>query len=204
MRSVTRDEWVGALQCGDIGLCLGRSLFARLQDWYRREMKESDEKASHGFYVKAPPHISEADGWKVNGGNDVDRYFSNHHKIWIFRCSSLTPAQLANMNLYIRASEETGGIYSWGGIGQLAKRFILKLLGKTSTVTDKRGVFCTEYTSRAILAAEVDGQGLPYITDKLPQEIDPAVQLDWFLDVGVACRGWVLAAYYKRGKFFLP
>ena len=182
-----------SMKAGDVGLTRSKTMFAKLQNFYRKRRKESDILASHGFYIHNPPLISEADGWKVSGKESVSRYFgADGRKTWIFRYRNLGVGQLQRMTSFVDGAQTSGGVYSWGGIKELA----LSLLGKR--MKDRRGVFCTEYVSGIINTG-----GLPYITEKEEWEITPSYQLHWFVEKGEAF-GWKMIGRIEDGMFLLP
>lgn len=193
LKPATHSEFMDALQEGDIGVSQGRSIFARLQNLFRKRRSgpEVDMHASHGFYFKVPPSISEADGKLITGKNIVDRYLDGRHRVWVFRHHAVQDRHLKKMRAYVRGAEETGGIYAWKSIWQFAKRFFT---GKE--MKDKPGVFCTEYTSRII---ETGGL-LPYL-EVDAHKIDPSTQLSWLMKNSIV---WPLVAYFDRGDYYLP
>jgi hypothetical protein len=185
-----RDKFISKINNGDIGLLLSHSVFAKLQNLFRKKFHEGELRASHGFYVKYPPRISEANGMCVKGNVDFKKYIEGSAKAWFFRYRYLTIPQLEHMNLYVRSAEETKGRYSIGGIFQYA----LKYLGLKKNLEDESGVFCTEYTSRIILSAP-----LQYIKDKEPFEISPSYQLNWMMGNDY----WRLVGQYDGKKYWL-
>lgn len=186
MRNVTSKEFVASIRNGDVGLICAKNFFATLQNLYRKKFNEGLAQASHGFIMKDSPHISEANGIVIKPAT-VMKFIGDSTKCWLFRYSRLAPQQLSGMNLYIAGAEETAGHYSVGGIVQYAKSF---LTGKEEK-KDEQGVFCTEYTSRIIIA-----NGLEFVEGRDPWEIDPSYQLNWFLCDEARRKGWVLAAHY--------
>ena len=190
LRSVTKEFWLKSLHVGDIGICLGTSIFSKFQNISRNLGREGDKPASHGFFVKISPWISEADGRRVTGHNKISRYFSDHHKIWIFRYPNLTQEQIDDMNLVVSTAEKVNGQYSWGGIKEFWKPWF------GIPMKERAGVFCTEFTSAIIRAAN-----LPYM-DKKDFEISPSRQREWFQDYAVPRKIVNLALYYENGKFY--
>jgi hypothetical protein len=192
MREVDSYKFIASLKNGDIGLICAKNFFAVLQNLYRKRFKEGDAQASHGFFMKQTPSISEANGIVIKEAT-VNKNVGDTTKCWIFRYTKLTQEQVKGMNLYVAGAEETAGHYSVGGIMQFAKSFFT---GKRNE-PDESGVFCTEYTSRIVRAA-----GLDYISDLPTWQIDPSYQLNWFLNEGPKF-GWILAAHYDGQKFFI-
>lgn len=183
MKTATLDEFLGTLKNGDIGLINSKNFFGFLQNLYRKRFKEGPEQASHSFFMKSPPEISEANGFTVSGGSSVLKFVGDSTKCWIFRFKALTDRQLEQMNDFAAGAEETSGHYSFWGIAQFAKAFIL---GKRDE-KDESGVFCSEYTSRIICAA-----GINEYCDLPSYQIDPSFQLNWLLEAS----GWDLVASY--------
>lgn len=195
MRKVTKEEWLASLQWGDIGLVRGKTLFGFFQNLQRKQDKV-DEKATHGLIVKDTPTISEADGTRVWADKKIDRYFSGHHKIWIFRpVQRITPDQRRIGEAYLAGAEQAA--YGWEGIGEIARRFFRKMIGKAYEIKDRVGLFCTEHCSRFALAI-----GLPW-TSKKPEAVTPSFLLDWMLDYASPSRTWELAGHYDQGDFYL-
>lgn len=197
MKTVTRETWLEALRELDFVLVRGDTFFGRAQDLDRRAEGAADKRASHSAILKKPPLLSEADGKIVNGKNAISRYFTGHHRIWIFRYTALSPEQAAAMRAYIRGAEETRGTYAWGGILEFAKRTWAKLWGRAYAMKDRPGVFCSEYTSRLAQTAR-----LVYL-EKPPHQVSPSLQLDWLLDTGVKQGTWEWVAYFDEGDFYL-
>lgn len=194
MKSVTNQQFIAALRKGDIGVICAKNFFATLQNLYRKKFKEGATQASHGFIMKSPPNISEANGIVIKEAT-VLKDVGDSTKCWIFRYTKLTTEQLAGMMLYVEGAEETAGHYSVGGIMQFAKSFFT---GNPDT-KDEQGVFCTEYTSRIIRAA-----GLDYVVGRDAWEIDPSYQLNWFLCDEARRMSWILAGHYDgAGNYFI-
>lgn len=195
MRKVSKEEWVASLQWGDIGLVRGKTLFGFFQNLQRKQDK-IDAKATHGLIVKDTPTISEADGTRVWADKKIDRYFSNHHKIWVFRpCDKITKTQREKGDSYFSIAEQCS--YGWEGIREFSKRFFFKLFRKEYVVKDRVGLFCTEHCSRFALAI-----GLHWTTVK-PEAVTPSFLLDWMNDEAIPFKTWKLVGYYEEGDFYL-
>ena len=189
MKPITQETWLKKLNNGDIGLILSKNPFSSLQNLFRKKFKEGEHRASHGFYVKTPPCISEANGLFIKPNQMLIKNIGGKTKVWIFRYKYLTNTQLEKMNVYAEAAEETKGQYSLKGIMQFAKRFLFK-----TKMKDTAGVFCTEYTSHIIISG-----GCNYIKDKWPHEIDPSTQLNWMM----SSDDWELTLYYNgEGQYY--
>lgn len=194
MQTCTKEQFLAALAPGDIGLIRARNLFATLQNWYRKKFNEGTEQASHGFLMTVPPSIAEANGVFVSSGSTVIKNIGDSTKCWVFRSNALTLAGLEKIEGFINGAVKAGGHYSVGGIMQFAAQFF----GIRKKLVDEGGVFCTEFTSDAIIEAE-----LPYITDRPPFQITPSYQLNWLLNEGPKF-GWTLVAHYDgAGNYFL-
>ncbi len=189
MNEVTRGEWCSLLRPGDIGLSYRKSLGSKLQNLFRKKTGESEHLASHSFYCKGNGKMSEASALHVSE-KPVLSIAQNHDTIWVFRKRNLTPSELKTMNAYVAGSEESGGVYSWGGIMQFVKRYMFGW-----AMTDSRGVYCAEYTSRAIMRGE-----LPYMS-RAPWKITPSYKLGWMMETGRKT-AWKLTAYAKDGHFY--
>ena len=194
MRVATKEDFLASLQSGDIGIILSRNLFATLQNWYRKKFKEGELAASHGFYLRAPPRIAEANGLFVRNDATIVKDIGDSTKCWVFRYTGLTPAQLDCMNGCADVAVQAGGHYSVGGIAQFALRFF----NLHKSLSDEGGVFCTEFTGDLIVAA-----GIPYIDRKHTWEISPSAQLNWFLGLDALAKGWVLAGKYDGAGNYL-
>lgn len=193
MITVAQETFVRSIQPGDIGLILANNMFAKLQNLYRKRFKEGPLQASHGFFVRTPPMISEANGIFVSNATFL-KDIGDKTKAWFFRNSALTADRLEDMNDYVDGMLDAGGHYSVGGIMQ----FGLAFFGLHKKVSDEAGVFCTELTGRTILRG-----GLPYITDTPVFAVTPSHQLNWFVEAG-RMFGWDLAAHYDGdGGYFL-
>lgn len=193
MITTDKDTFIKSIQAGDIGLIHGHNFFAWLQNLYRERFKEGPLEASHGFYVRNPPEITEADGLFVSDATYL-KDIGDKTEAWFFRFPQLTAVQLAAMNNYADGMVDSGGHYSVGGIMQ----FGLQFFGIRKKVANESGMFCTELTGKTILEA-----GLPYITDTAPFAVTPSHQLNWFMTSGQLA-GWVLAAHYDgNGNYFL-
>ncbi len=193
-----KETFIGAIKAGDIGIIHSKNLFAKLQSMYAHRFKEGPWLASHGFIVKDPPKISEANGMFVGEATYL-KNIGDSTKCWFFRNTDLTVAQLSIMRAFMNAAGDTGGHYSIGGILQFAKCFITGKRGEC----DESGVFCTEYTSRIIIET-----GLPYIKNLSSWQIDPTYQLNWFTSDEARSLNWIMAAYYdpdgeKDKKYFI-
>lgn len=192
MNEIAKELFVNSLKAGDIGLCLGNSIFSKLQNILRKKRDRVDERASHGFYVRNNGGIIEANGIKVARAN-IERYFTNHHKIWIFRYNNVNEEQIKDMNLMADVLADAETNYSWGGI----KEFFKWLLNKKYKMKNEKGMFCTELTGYLI-----KGVNLPYITDKEYYQIDPSYQLSWFDDVATKQGICIQTLYFENGKFY--
>ena len=185
---VSHEVFVSSVKAGDVGLLKAENHFAWFQDLYRRRMGEGDQKASHGFIVKEPPMISEANGPHIQEATFLKNIGSST-RCWFFRLKEIKGIHVDKMMDYCRGSEETDGIYSVHGILEFIKSFLFK----KRDWKDRKGVFCSEYVSRIIIAA---GLGDRYITTRDPWEISPSFQLNWLCSDEARRFGWVLAAYY--------
>lgn len=193
MKPTDKDTFIKSISTGDIGLIHAHNLFATMQNLYRLRFKEGPLEASHGFYVRLPPEIAEADGLFVSNATYL-KDIGDKTEAWFFRYPKLTGEQWADMEDYVDGMIDAGGHYSVGGIAQ----FALQFCGVRKKISDEGGVFCTELTGKVILKA-----GLPYITDVPPYAVTPSHQLNWFSTVGTTL-GWILAAYYDgKGNYFL-
>lgn len=193
---VTQDEWIKALRWGDVGLVKGKTFFGMLQGLLASK-EGADSKASHGFIMKNSPMISEADGTRVHGDNKVVRYFTGHHKIWIFRRKAeITPIDRRVGEAFIYGIEQA----SYGGLGivELAKKYWALLRRTTYKVKDKVGVFCTELCSMFAVVML-----WPWVPTMEPQEVDPSTLLDWMIDHAVPSGQFEMVAFFDRGTFFL-
>lgn len=197
MREVLKSDWLAVLQFGDIGIVRGKSLSMVLQN-IQRNIDGADEKASHGLICKGGDVISEADGKMVTAKNKMSRYFSDHHKVWIYRLvGGMTNHQKELGVAYLSGVEEQAR-YGKLGIWEFTKEVFYKyLLRKSYTPKDRPGIFCTEHCARFANACH-----LPFI--ELPEEqVTPSLLLEWFIEKGVPLGTWELVAYYENGKFFL-
>ena len=191
---IKKSRWIGYAKPGDIGLTLGSSsIFAKFQDWYRSRISNASNQASHGFIVKGDNLISEANG-KYIGESKLEKYIGSNRDTWLFRKRDLKLFEKDAMMLYIKSAEQTGGTYSWLGIMQ----FVQKFFYKDKQLKDKPGVFCTEYTSRIINAAD-----LPYLSlgKDFPWKVTPSIQLSWFIKNGFL-NDWELVLYSTKNKLF--
>lgn len=210
-RIATKKEWLEVLKYGDVGICKGKSFFSRLQDWFRKKRENQVEAiASHGFFVKDSPQISEADGKKINGSNKINRYFSDYHTIWIFRSTILNNLSLKVLKSFINGAEQSGGLYSWGGIIEFVKKFFRK----KHKMKDKRGMFCTEYVTKGNINAHIPFIDYDYVAKALriskseakynfAHRVSPSMLLDWLIDVGCENGTWESIAFYSEGRFYL-
>lgn len=191
---VSKEQWIQSLKWGDIGLVKGRTFFGFLQDLLGK-LEHVDKKASHGLIVKDAPIISEADGTRVWPANSICRYFSDHHKIWVFRnVNPISELQRSLGMAYLSGAEQAS--YGWAGIGEFVKRAWSIVRKKPYRPKDTLGLFCTEHCSRFARALK-----WIWVPGLEPQEISPSILLDWMLDVN---RGdYALAAYYEFGKFYV-
>jgi len=198
MKQATVDSWIASLNNGDIGLLRSNNFFATLQNWRRKKYKEGELFASHGFYIYHPPSIMESNGLFVSQGK-LFKNIGGKTEVWIFRYGKITKDQVEDMNIYWEAMREGGAHYSIMGIAQFATQF----LGVRKKITDASGVFCTEGTGKAIVKAEI-----PYITlmhaNVKDYEVDPSMQLNWFMSEEARQLGWYLACYYDgKGGYFV-
>lgn len=189
MQEVTREKWCELLRPGDIGLTYRKSIGSRLQNLFRKKVGESEHLASHSFYCKGNGKISEANALRVSTKSAL-KFCKNRDTIWVFRKKNLTPSELRTMNAYVAGSEESGGVYSWGGILQFVKKYLFGW-----TMRDTWGVYCAEYTSRAIMRGE-----LPYL-DRAPWKVTPSYQLSWFWETGRKTT-WKLVGYAEKDRFY--
>lgn len=190
----TKEGFLAALHAGDIGLIRGSNLFATVQKWYAKKFKEGALTASHGFYIEKPPEIVEADGLYITR-SAIIKDIGDSTKCWVFRYSKLTDGQLGAMNEGADIAVDSGGHYSIWGIGQFALRFF----GVTKHIKDESGVFCTKLTGDLIVKA-----GVPYVAGKQTFEVDPSLQLNWFMSDEAKAAGWFLAASYDgAGNYFV-
>ena len=195
MRKVNQDLFLANLKSGDIGLICSKSLFSTLQNWYRKRFKEGELRASHGFYLNNPPELTEANNILLSKAT-INKNIGDKTKCWIFRYTKLTHEGLEAMNAAADMAISVGGHYSVEGIWQFAKSFFTKKMN----MKDKKGVFCTEFTSDIIL------KGIPakdYIQDRKPWQIDPSYQLNWF-SIDGKLKNWELIGFYDgEGSFFI-
>ncbi len=183
--------WMSQLKPCDIVVSLDhKGIASWFQNLYRKKITKAKHSASHAFIVTDPPKISEAEGRTVHS-DTIEKYLTDHHTVWVFRYKGMRNEQIGRMRAFVNGSEQSGGTYAWGGIFEFVKKFF-RLKKKTE---DERGVFCSEYISRAILAG-----GLPFIKDKSPWQITPSVLLSWFIEEAPD-RWWALEKYFKKGAF---
>lgn len=195
MRKVDQALFLINLKPGDIGLICSNNFFSTLQNWFRKRFKEGELRASHGFYLNNPPQLIEANSIHISKG-EIIKNIGDKTKCWIFRYTKLTREELDSMNDAAEMAIEAGGHYSIAGIIQFAKSFFSKKLN----MKDKRGVFCTEFTSDIIL------KGVPandYIQDRKPWQIDPSYQLNWFSTEGKKHKWELIGFYDGQGSFFI-
>jgi hypothetical protein len=197
MRECTKEELEAVLSWGDMGAVRGSGLSMTLQD-VQRKADDVDEKASHGLISKGGGVISEADGKMVTAKNPLSRYYSDHHKMWFFRCvGGMSEVQRAAGVGYLSGVEEQA-VYGKQGILQFVKEvFYEKILRKKYEPKDKPGIFCTEHCSRFALAC-----GLPWILVQ-PERVTPSLMLEWMLESGITAGKWEMVASYDCGKFFI-
>lgn len=198
MRSANHDEFIQALKSGDIGLICADNVFAKLQALYAHRFSEGAIGASHAFYVRNPPFITEANGIVIQGPSKettVFKFVGDKTKCWIFRNVDMTPEQLCLMNCFADASETTGGHYSVGGIWQFAKSWVT---GRQNE-SDEGGVFCSELVSDICLEANLK----PFPKDRPSWRIDPTYLLNWMLKQDATLGRWQLAANYDGQNYFV-
>ncbi len=197
MKQVDQKTFAVSIAAGDVGVIRAKNFFATLQNWFRQKFNEGPNQASHGFFCKTPPEISEANGMIINGSATFLKDTGDSTEAWFFRYTKLTPEQLDDMLVFCLGAEETGGHYSVGGILQFAKAFVTG----SRKMSDEGGVFCTEYTSDVISAGGIVAD---YITNLKSWMIDPSTQLNWFLSEEAAAKGWILAGHYDgKGGYFV-
>jgi hypothetical protein len=194
VRPATKEEFLASLRSGDIGIIRADNVFAKLQNWYRKKFKEGELAASHGFYVRNPPRIAEANGMFITNDSTVVKNIGDKTKCWIFRYTLLTAAQRAAMNASADVAVQVGGHYSVGGIAQ----FALQFFGIRKKLADEGGVFCTEFTGDLIV-----GAGIPYVEGKGAFEIDPSYQLNWMLSPEAQEKHWILAGLYDGANYLI-
>lgn len=197
MKPSSHNEFITSLHPGDIGVICANNFFARLQALYAHRFSEGPVAASHAFYVRNPPFITEANGIVIKGpskNTTIFKYVGDETKCWVFRYKELTLQQLCLMNCFADAAEQTGGHYSGGGIWQFAKAWIT---GRQNE-SDEGGVFCSEFDSDIILSA-----GLPFISDRPSWRIDPTYLLNWMLGQDRTLGKWQLAANYDGQNYFV-
>lgn len=187
MIPATKEQFLASLKSGDFGVIDSKNFFATLQNWYRKKFKEGDERASHAFYLRAPPRIAEANGVFVRNDATIIKNIGDSTKCWVFRNLNLTPAQLSAMNAAADVAVQVGGHYSVGGIGQFALRFF----GLKKKLADEGGVFCSEFCGD--LATDA---GLPWVSGKKTFEVSPSEMLNWLLSPAAQEAGWVLIGKY--------
>jgi hypothetical protein len=182
--------FVANVKNGDFGLIQSTNFFGKLQKLYWKKFKEGDLFATHGFYVKTPPQISEANGIIISSNATFLKDIGDTTKCWFFRNLYLTADQLTQMNLYVEGAEETGGHYSVWGILQFAKKY----LTPTYQMKDESGVFCSEYQVRIIEAAHIPCTTIP------PWQVDPSSFLNWLMSDDAKAKGWINVGYYDGNK----
>lgn len=198
MKQSNHDEFIASLKSGDIGVICSKNIFATLQALYAHRFSEGPIAASHAFYVRNPPRITEANGIVIKGPSQnttVLKYVGDQTKCWIFRYSELTPLQLLVMNAYADSAEATGGHYSVGGIWQFAKAWITGHQNES----DEGGVFCSELASDIIKAPPISD----FISDRPSWRIDPTYLLNWMLSQDKTLGKWQLAANYDGQNYFV-
>ena len=195
MNKVSGDQFQSSIKNGDFGVIQASNFFATLQKLFWKKFKEGDLFASHAFYVKTPPQISEANGMIISSNATFLKDIGSETKCWFFRNSAMTSEELDDMNHYVEGAEETGGHYSIWGILQFAKAYITA----KKDMKDESGVFCSEYVARIIEAAHVPFTAIP------PWQLDPSSLLNWAMSDDAKKKGWVLVAYYDGtpGGYFL-
>lgn len=194
MNAVSKEVWLAALRAGDIGLSRAFNPFAVVQNWYRKKFKEGALTASHGFYLREPPKITEANGLFISDNSTIIKNIGDKTLTWVFRNVATTPAQVSLMNAAADMAVKSGGHYSVMGIVQ----FGIQFFGIRKRLVDEGGVFCTEFTGDLITLA-----GLPYVQGRSPYEVDPSFQLNWMMGDGQAV-GWRLVGNYDgKGGYFL-
>jgi hypothetical protein len=190
MNSCTKEEWLASLKNGDIGLLHSHNFFAWLQNLRRQKFGEGDLQANHGFYVYTPPDIMESNGIFVSQGHII-KNIDDKTETYVFRFRGITPEQVRIMNVWWESQVNGGAHY---GIGQIAQ-FALQQFGVRKHLTDASGMFCTEDTGKGLIEAQV-----PYISTVHPDipsyDVDPSMQLNWFMSDEATRLGWFLAAHY--------
>ena len=199
LRQCFKGEWLDALRNMDIANTLSPNIFALLQNFMRKVLKESDYKASHSLAIKRPPLVTEASGLTIKNSKSIVKYLGKKNKVYIFRAVNLEENNFTRMMDFSDGVEQGGGSYSFGGILQMPKRLANKWFGWKVKIKNKWGMFCSEYTSRLIHKGKIF-----YILNKLAHEITPSLQLHWFLTTGIPSKEWTLVGYYDRGDYYLP
>jgi len=194
MNKLSQQAFQSLIRNGDFGLIQSKNFFASLQNLFWKKFKEGDLFASHGFYVKSPPEISEANGIIISSNATFLKDIGDTTKCWFFRYEDLTGSELDDMNTYVEGAEETGGHYSVWGILQFAKKYVIPKY----QMKDGSGVFCYEYQVRIIEAAHIPCTQIP------PWQIDPSSLLNWFMSDDAKQKGWLNIAYYDgQGGYYV-
>lgn len=191
MLKVSQSEFVNWLMFGDVCFCRGNSLFSKIQNVYRKLCGESKIMANHVFMMKDTPLILEAMARGVTGKNKINKYFTGHHKIWIFRPIKTVLSEREKIRSSVKIIEESDITYAGGGILEFIKVLFKK------DMKDRAGVHCMELIGNLINAVD-----WPFIKNRPPHTITPSYGLDWFLNLGIET-GWKFVAYYEGGKFFV-
>jgi hypothetical protein len=190
MTKVSQQAFQSLIRNGDFGVIQSSNFFAKLQKLFWKKFNEGDLFASHAFYVKNPPEISEANGLTVSGSATYLKYTGDTTKAWFFRNMLLSAEQLDDMNTYTLGAEETGGHYSVWGILQFAKKYVTPKY----QMKDESGVFCSEYIARIVEAAHIPFTQIP------PWQLDPSSLLNWAMSEDAKIKGWVNIATYDGTK----
>lgn len=186
MKSCDQTMFVANIKNGDIGVIQANNFFSTLQKMFWKKFKEGELFASHAFYVKDPPKISEANGIIISSNATFLKNIGDTTKCWIFRNFSATGEQIDDMNGYVQGAEETGGHYSFWGILQFVKAYVTS----KKDMKDESGVFCSEYVARIVESAHIPFTAIP------PWQLDPSSLLNWLNSQDARNKRWVNTGYY--------
>lgn len=194
MKQITKEEFEAGLRPMDYVIVKGTNVFSKLQA-FQAKLKNIPQEywCSHGAIGEADSKVFEAE-FKGIECNPVSRYFSDHHKMWVFRYKGLTSEQAAHGKYYLDSAVENGARYGKAGILQFAKWTFYKLLGKNYNIKDKKGTFCTELLTR--VARRV---GIIFCPEYDPEEVSPSIALNWLSTIGVKLGMWELVMVYDKG-----